>query len=489
MNIFDFENRLRSHANSAKGEVDINRLLGDLNLIPTPKHTNRKLFFFLAAALLVSISSATYYYLSSTTSVPFVQTIQNPNNLSAPVVLNETPENTNSTITNAAKNMVVPSEDFPIAAANNKDAIQVSKLNNKSSAKNKIAPLSKRKIKENKSTAKQAKKHHATNTLAAIIPESIKNNSNNALASNNNEVSTTSINEVKAIAGNKSVPSVIPNLISNENISLLPMLSTSFLENAKPSLADKIKDCPRFGNRGWHLSIIPEVGYSLPMKTLSLDEKADREVFENRLANEKTIEGIHASVSFQFKNHVTGLYVKPGVAYTRITERMDLTRTEIQIDTMIGITNITTNPAGDTTTIINGEIYTETEIQSKSRTHYELHHFDLPIAIGYSFEVNRFTLDIEGGIKFNFLQKTSGRIPTADREFTNLDTKQQLFKNSFGLGFFGGILLKRQISSHTELYIAPRFTFNTLSVSSNINPINQKYNILGLHVGCVYAIY
>ena len=496
MNIFDFENRLKSHTANAKGEVDMDRLLSDLNLTPAPKRSNRKLFLLFAAALLVSFSAVSYYMFNTSSSVPIVHTIQS--------------DNTDATAEQSS-NIINEKTIQEIGTATSKTSRIDNKVNQAQSTKsnNSTSKVISQLNPEIQSTQIEAKdltpetEEYPTYNSVIIGEDNSQKRAPSPLPAR--DISILNTNIISAPLQNRESLNIIDREAqeeelsslkiasndkrSNQNIAFLPPLTNQLLKNENSKFANKGKDCPRFGNRAWHLSIIPEVGYALPMKSLVLNDSDFQDIYDERVQNETSIEGIHASLAFQFKSHVTGLYIKPGVSYARFTERLDFSRTATKIDTTIGIISTTISQTGDTLTEIRGEIYEEIEITSKERVHYELHHFDLPIAIGYSFVVDKFTIDLEGGIKFNFLQKTSGNILHAEKEYLALDKNQQQFKNSFGLGFFGGLLLKRQISSHTEFYIAPRFTFNTLAVSSNKNPINQKYNVLGLHVGCIYAIY
>ena len=70
-----------------------------------------------------------------------------------------------------------------------------------------------------------------------------------------------------------------------------------------------------------------------------------------------------------------------------------------------------------------------------------------------------------------------------------LDNEQTLFKESVGLGFFAGASINTKLNANTELFIGPRFILNTLSTSSNQNPIDQRYSFVGLNEGIVYTLF
>ncbi len=482
MNIFDFENRIKTHTDNSKGAVDMDRLLAGLDLAPQPRSSYRNLFFSASATLFCIAAIAYFIYPSNITaerSTPINTTeiisTNTPNSK-----LNSSSSNVLSTV---EKEIKTPIKNTSEPIATETKIIQKVRLTDSKKETPKTT---------NKNTTESYKAASYTPTSntkeeKSIIPVAVAQKTSDVHVQRKIIAQNTSLQKTNLSTGNSSNNSIAKR--SNENINFLPTLMNELPESRPLNLADKVKDCPKFGNRLWHMSIIPEVGYSIPLKSLQLDDEDFRSIYENRLENENSIEGINASLSLQFKNQVTGLYIKPGLSYTRITEQLNFTDIKIQLDTILGITEVTINAAGDTMTTTWDDTVIETKISSKSKVHYQLHEFSLPVAIGYTFAFNNMSLDIEGGIKFNFLQKTSGKILSTENEFADLNGDQKLFKNSVGLGFFGGAFLKKQLSTHSEVYIGPRFTYNTLSFSSNRNPINQRYNIVGLHVGCVYAIF
>ncbi len=481
MNIFDFEKRLKNHADNSRGEVDMNRLLTDLNIKPQGTSYRKFIYFFISGIALVGLSYFTYSYLDSGSQddMRTASITAEPESLNTTskaeeknIILNENPISENRSTSTVHKNATSSNTNIFRNITNSATPNRPVNTNTNSKINNTIKSTSQTTIE-----VKEAKTNfNAPSKLAPATKNTLPR-------------------EAKIIAATKS-PEPVNNAVANtyldrqlETVNLLPTHTFRLSDGFDSALGKKKTTCPQFSERLWHMYIIPEVGYTFPMKTLSLNDEDARFVFDERVANETTIEGINASLFLQFKNQITGLYVKPGVSYSRFTERIDFVKRDIEIDTS-SVTTIIRDTNGDIISEITEEVITENERVTRSRVHYQLHEFELPVALGYSINLNQFAIDIEAGIKLNFLQRATGQILSTGAEFIDLGSDDvDLFKNSVGLGFFGGILLKKQLNSRTELYLAPRFSFNTLAYSSNSNPINQQYTVLGLHAGLIHAIY
>ncbi len=465
MNIFDFENRLKSHTSNSRGEVDIDRLLGDLNIKPQTRSNRRYIYFFITSLVLVglgclAISDSFSTKQDHTKNIaafevdPTSTQIDKEEKLTT--ILTQTSQSEKTTT--LKKKSEVNKSDISKLNTSSHTTKNAQTLN--SNVKH-VAPKKEVNRKDQKQTSLGTSAKDVKTEQSKLVVSKFIATSNKEILNTESKENTTSSNR------------------SDKPVGLLPSPTVSILYSEERIINKNSATCPRFGTRLWHLSIIPEIGYTFPMKTLSLDgDEANRFVFTERLAHESTIEGINASLYFQFKNHITGLYVKPGVSYARFTERIDFVRRDQVFDT--------------TTVVIDG--MTEIEITQRDtalrfQPEYELHQFELPVALGYSLNFKQFSIDIEGGIRLNIFQRATGQILTNEGDFLDLDNENvDLFKSSVGLGFFGGVNFKKQLNSRTEFYVAPRFSFNTLSYSSNSNPINQRYSVVGLHAGLIYAI-
>ena len=125
---------------------------------------------------------------------------------------------------------------------------------------------------------------------------------------------------------------------------------------------DKIV-CPTFSNNGkLYLEIIPEVGVFLPIKKLENKSTEVNNVFNQRNSGEKSLEGINAGLYLKLSKEKSPFYIKAGLSWSRLSEKMPLTYSYTRKDTTQGIISVTVSQTGDTITYIYGDIIQERKI-------------------------------------------------------------------------------------------------------------------------------
>ena len=246
-------------------------------------------------------------------------------------------------------------------------------------------------------------------------------------------------------------------------------------------------NCPSFENPSWHMALIPEIGIFLPKKTLSQNSFEESADFLQRLESESTLEGIELGLYGMLVRDNLPFYLKAGLSYSRISERMNLEYEYIEKDTMLGIISTTVSGNGDTITHIYGDIVSETTFKGSNRQHHYIHLFDVPVSIGYTTYIAGLDVGIEGGIKVNFMTRATGNLLTSATEYTNLSLNR-LFKNRIGISYFGGLMLGRNFGRFGDIYIAPRFNYYPNEFNNQNNNVSQKYFTIGLNAGVVYKI-
>jgi len=283
-----------------------------------------------------------------------------------------------------------------------------------------------------------------------------------------------------------------PSAMASRSILNISNLENSLdaiqTENVDGKLFSRMKiNCPSFDNLGWHMALIPEVGVFMPRKTIinnSLDESSS---FNERLNSESTLEGIELGLYGMLVRDNVPFYLKAGVSYSRITERMDLKYEYTQLDTVIDIVSSTVSANGDTITHIYGDVVKETVFKGSNRQHYYVHLFDVPISLGYTTYIGGLDVGIEGGVKVNFMTRATGNLLTSEKDYTNLSLNK-MFKNRIGLSYFGGLMIGRNFGRYGDFYLAPRFTYYPNEFNNQNNSIDQKYFTIGLNMGMVYKI-
>jgi len=264
--------------------------------------------------------------------------------------------------------------------------------------------------------------------------------------------------------------------------------SSVFYQNHLPKInSDKIV-CPTFSNKSkLLLEIIPEAGAFIPLKKLVNSNLESNKVFELRNNTEKSLEGINAGLYLKLSKEKAPFYIKAGISWSRLTEKMPLSYSYSRKDTTQGIISVTVSQTGDTITYIYGDIIQDRKISGNKTRHYSISMLDIPISAGVEKRYGRWSAGVEGGLVFNVSMKSSGSILASDTSFVNLDISSNHFKSSLGLSYFGGIHIGRDFHKAGRLFLAARARYIPESFSSDQNRIRQTYHFIGLNLGYVYT--
>jgi hypothetical protein len=464
MQYADFEKHAKNTFALDVEYVDTEQLLANLSLEQKPKRKSPILWLFAALLGLGTLGTLAFWY-SSTDQLSTSPSIA----LSTSTGLDEM-ANTGSSVLNENEDVYDP-------------------LANKE-----INPLSKE---EEVTDASYLSEKTNTAAKASISSESNLSNSATANKFTSDEISKTPNSEIttskSAIlsSATTSISKTTPVLTlseSREEISvgqvrrLTPELLKA-LDRDLP-LGDPIQ-CPSFKEgRGFHFDLIPEVGLMYPYKSLNDESSESSLIAALRSDEEEALEGLQIALYGRMSMDKSPFYLKAGLSYTRISERMALEYDYIELDTTIGIISISSNPAGDTITTVMGPIVTETQITGNTTRHYYLHQWDMPIALGYERPLGSYTVGIEGGLHLNLRTSVTGNILNTLDTFREAERGVDV-KRRVGLGYFGGVHVGRYIPGFGDVYLAARARF-VPDVSADAAQTKQNYMLYGLHAGYVY---
>lgn len=271
--------------------------------------------------------------------------------------------------------------------------------------------------------------------------------------------------------------------LENKNI-----LSIQAIENKPPFIGrDKIV-CPTFSNNGkLYLEIIPELGAFLPIKNLENSSVEPNNVFTKRNTDEKSLEGLNAGLYLRLSKEKSPFYIKAGLSWSRLSEKMPLTYSYTRKDTTQGIISVTVSQTGDTITYIYGDIIQERKISGNKTKHYSISMLDLPMAVGAEKRFGSWFAGIEAGLYLNLSMKSTGNLLASDTSFVSIDTPVEYFKRSIGLSYFGGIHVGKEFKNAGRIFLAARARFIPESFSTDQNRIRQTYQFAGLNLGYVYT--
>ncbi|MFZ1703159.1 MAG: hypothetical protein WAT79_02370 [Saprospiraceae bacterium] len=245
-------------------------------------------------------------------------------------------------------------------------------------------------------------------------------------------------------------------------------------------------ECPSFSlKKKTSLFVSPEFGLSYPIKTLQERVADNSEVTDFRREQEKTLEGLHGALYLGMYVGKTPLYIKTGLAYSRLSEKLDLVYNYTRKDTMYGIVSITKSQNGDTITVIYGDIVTESVVKGQKIKHHYFHLLDIPICAGYQFSLaDRWNLGVEAGILINIGLKTEGQVLASLQDFKPVEKSN--YQKTLGLGYRGGLDVEFALQKNIGIGIQSRVTMYTKSFTSPHSNFKQNYWVPGLHLYAKY---
>lgn len=274
---------------------------------------------------------------------------------------------------------------------------------------------------------------------------------------------------------------------TTNDLNPLSNLSSNIIFDRPQVVTDKVV-CPTFSSRHrWYIELIPEIGYFRPLKTLENTTGEQNNVFDLRNKNEKTLEGIQAALYLQLRKQKSPLYLKAGLSYARLTEKMQLDYSYTKLDTSRGIISVTVSQTGDTVTTIIGDIVTESKLSGKKVAHHSFSLYDIPVAIGYEKKMGMWSFGIEGGVMLNLSMQASGSTLTTDTSFVALDASPNQYRTNVGLSYFGGLNVGRDFHRIGRIYLSARARFIPNTFTADAQRFRQSYNFVGLHLGYVYT--
>lgn len=274
---------------------------------------------------------------------------------------------------------------------------------------------------------------------------------------------------------------------TTNDLNPLSNLGSNVLFDRPQVVTDKVV-CPTFSSRHrWYIELIPEIGYFRPLKTLENSTGEQNNVFDLRNKNEKTLEGIQAALYLQLRKQKSPFYLKAGLSYARLSEKMQLDYSYTKLDTSRGIISVTVSQTGDTVTTIIGDIVTESKLSGKKVAHHSFSVYDIPVAIGYEKKMGMWSFGIEGGVMLNLSMQASGSTLSTDTSFVALDALPNQYRTNVGLSYFGGLNVGRDFHRIGRIYLAARARFIPNTFTADAQRFRQSYNFVGLHLGYVYT--
>ncbi|MGK0366682.1 MAG: hypothetical protein ACI85O_003757 [Saprospiraceae bacterium] len=217
----------------------------------------------------------------------------------------------------------------------------------------------------------------------------------------------------------------------------------------------------------------------------NIPEDFSPEVLRLRRESETLLEAIYYGLRGKL-THRSGFSLSTGAQYTVLSERYDNNNITMESDSIEGIIKRVIQFNGDTIDIV-GLIPRATTYDYEKEIYNRYKMIDIPFIVGFEGGMNEWSIGIQAGVFVNLALKTSGQIrSTLSQDLDIGDNQTDIFKSKVGLSYYGGIYIRRALSSNLDITIAPHGRFFAKDFNVSSYALNQRYSLIGVQAGLSY---
>lgn len=114
----------------------------------------------------------------------------------------------------------------------------------------------------------------------------------------------------------------------------------------------------------------------------------------------------------------------------------------------------------------------------------QVSYFEIPLLVGYRYNANMFSFEINTGAYFGFLVNSNIKVPDFENNSQLVETK---VTRSTMVNFAIGSSVYYHLSRNTSIYISPYYKQNLVSVFKDNYPVNQRFKTYGINFGISYS--
>ncbi len=312
----------------------------------------------------------------------------------------------------------------------------------------------------------------------AISNKHLKNKNNQiADVATSDEIYNSSNQNMSSIADNVDSKNIFTNsILSNSyrnSIQTLPLnlqLNLELKKNKVPTI--KLPECPTIEKAPVRTRDYLEIYASPDYGIRTMSDDANPKYLKSRDSSSKFSSAYSLGIRYTkvFKN---GISLRAGINYSQINEWFTPAKNNI-----LSITYTIDPTTHDTT---------GTSVKYKI-THNHYSTLDIPITVGYEFNIGKLVANINAGPIINIYSWQNGDVLRTDDSTIHITTSsatpsQYQFKTNIGVGLAGGISLYYQLNDRIYLLAEPYFRCNFQQINSDAITLSEKYSTIGLHLG------
>ncbi len=305
-----------------------------------------------------------------------------------------------------------------------------------------------------------------TNNLISVKSKKLHQTKHNEKLLNNNLVSPLMTLGAKVPNKNKEQLSTPNKLMAIEKIET--QAPNTLSKSIRPTITlelsaiDLILPSPEKANQSYSASVYSGI-FFLSRQLDPIFDELDSHI-ELRNSSETQLEMFSAGIELSYHLR-SGFYSKLGLEYQALNELFQHQQTSSE-------TNISTNEFIST--------FSEKEIIEEWKNYNSHKLYTIPLSLGYSYNLRKWSIGIEGAFLFNFSSEFNGKQLNIFNEVVDVSIIQS---DSAKLGYRAGLIVARQLSPKCTVYMSPIFQKYTSSFTQSITGYNQYYSMYGGQLG------
>ena len=233
----------------------------------------------------------------------------------------------------------------------------------------------------------------------------------------------------------------------------------------------------------WSNSMDFSLGFALVNKDLKAKTGDFNAYLDKRIATESYLEAFNSNFDFNL-NHISGFFITSGIHFTQIDERFkDVDSIDIYKENE-GVTKEVQNGDG-TISYLRGQKEVVKHI-TWDKVIYNYYSFiEIPIILGYHFDINNISVELNSGLSYNLLLLKHGQIIGTEGFPVDLSEEKNIFKNQSGISFIAGMKILFPVRKKL-FFFEPNFKYNLQDITTDEYPLKQRYFNYGIKLGYRY---
>jgi hypothetical protein len=327
--------------------------------------------------------------------------------------------------------------------------------------------------KPQQTSQKQATFNHfkVSNKVSTLAFESYIT-SENSIKTTENNAPNSQISHIDVVAGPRPQISETQRIDNVAEIQSLMMQKLQF-ERKFPKLSNEVV-CPTFRKKSKkHWLVEGYGGYGILQQNMKAKAAESNDFLKLRNTTERAPSSVSAGVHVGLRLS-SGIVLKTGCEFQQANRIFEVKIADYEL--------ITRDPvSGAIVSSVKGERYKKTFNRSQF--------VQVPLLIGYERGNKNWRFGITGGITMNvftyykgdMLSPLSAKVPITYTD--GAPGRVELYSKKPGLGVQGSLQLMRHLDHGVWLYVAPQYDMILKTISTDINPIEEKIGFMNVTMG------